>query len=542
MLRTELIRPIPELLAERAEHQGDRRALRDGRLTLTYGLLADRVARLGTALRQLGVGRGDAVAIHMDNRVELAETYLGAVSAGSVATCINPAATDGEVGYMLADSGAVVVVGDMEHAGRLRALAERIPALERLVIVGGEVPGSGEAAGGDAHESDYEALLADASPDSPPPELSLDAPAFMLYTSGTTGRPKGVLLSQRSLLWMAAACWSPILGLGCEDDILSPLPLFHSYALALSVVGAVAVGASERIMPRFSPAEVVRWLREEDVTFMPGVPTMFHYLLAHARDDGLRARALRLCMSAGAIMPATLNESFERTLGVPVLDGYGITETATMVTMNWPTGTRVMGSCGLPLPGSEMRIVDPGGADVAQGQDGEILVRGPHLMLGYHNQPEATAEALAGGWYHTGDLGRRDPHGYVTITGRTKELIIRGGENIYPAEIEEVLAGQDSLLDAAVASRADEALGEVPVAFVVPRDPESFDPGPLLEECALRLSTHKVPTEIHVVDEIPRTGSGKVKRFQLRALLEARPTGGAGGAAELRPRGSGGSG
>jgi rifamycin polyketide synthase module 1/2/3 len=232
-----------------------------------------------------------------------------------------------------------------------------------------------------------------------------------------------------------------------------------------------------------------------------------------------------MCISAGAIMSGALNEEFERTLGVPLLDGYGITETSTMVTMNWPDGGRIPGSCGIPVPGVGVRLVDPvSGEDVGAGEEGELWVSGPNVMVGYHNRADATAEVLRHGWYRTGDLGRRDPNGFLTICGRTKELIIRGGENIYPAEVEAVLAKLDGVADAAVAARGHPELGEVPVGFVVPENPDSpdgLDIEALLAACRAELSAVKVPERIFVVDEIPRTGSGKVRRFKLRELAES---------------------
>jgi acyl-CoA synthetase (AMP-forming)/AMP-acid ligase II len=326
-------------------------------------------------------------------------------------------------------------------------------------------------------------------------------------------------------MWVVASCWAPIVGLCAEDDVLSSLPLFHSYALDLTVLGIVATGAHERLLPRFSSERVIELLRAEPVTFFPGVPTMFHYLLEQLGDEQLGARSLRLCVSAGAIMPAALNESFERAAGVPLLDGYGITETSTMVTMNWPHGGRPWGSCGLPLPGCAVRLVDPSGEDVAVGEDGELLVRGPQVMLGYHNRPEDTAEALRDGWYHTGDLARSDADGYLTITGRIKELIIRGGENIYPAEVEHAAAEHPDVVDAAVIGKPDEALGEVVVAFVVARGAK-LELEELRAFLADRLAAFKLPAELRLVEQIPRTGSGKIKRHQLRELLEApRETG-----------------
>src|SRR5438270_254802 len=225
----------------------------------------------------------------------------------------------------------------------------------------------------------YETLATTAPKSSARDPDDVHAPAFILYTSGTTGRAKGVLLSVHGMLWIVAACWAPIAGLSERDTVLSPLPLFHSYALNVSVLAVLATGASEFIMEKFSVSEAVKLLRTGEFTVFPGVPTMFHYLLHATRDEkGIGFPNLRLCISAGAIMPATLNREFEERFGVPLLDGYGITETSTMVTMNWPTGSRVLGSCGFPVPGLAVRIVDAVHArDVAPAVEGELIVRGP---------------------------------------------------------------------------------------------------------------------------------------------------------------------
>ena len=220
-------------------------------------------------------------------------------------------------------------------------------------------------------------------------------------------------------------------------------------------------------------------------------------------------------------MPATLNREFEDHLGVQLLDGYGITETSTMVTMNWPTGGRVPGSCGIPLPGLAVRIVDPAGGDVGPNEEGELIVHGPNVMPGYHNKPEETRNALRGRWYHTGDLAKSDENGFLTITGRLKELIIRGGQNIAPAEIEEVVNGFAAVLDCAVVGMAHEHLGEVPALFVVPRAGNAFESDALLAHCRTHLSAYKVPHIVRVIAEIPRTGSGKIIRYKLRELLKA---------------------
>jgi acyl-CoA synthetase (AMP-forming)/AMP-acid ligase II len=515
VLHTELIRTVPEILDGHARLRQDTVAFVDDERAVTYGELATTTARLAGHLQALGVERGDRVLLYLDNRVEVAESYLAIPRAGAIAVCANPGAATAEVTHILDDSGSRVVVTDAAHLDLVRSLAAERDGLLAVIVVGG---------GSAGREIAYADLLGAPSVQDPRDCLELDDVAWMLYTSGTTGRPKGVYLTQRGCFWVVAACWAPIAGIGPGDVLLSALPLFHSYALVLCVLGVAAVGASERILPRFSVQDVQARLRhggpEGDVTVLPGVPTMFHYLLDRGGPDGRGAPALRMCISAGAILPAAVNEGFEKAFEVPLLDGYGITETSTMVTMNWPTGSRVMGSCGLPLPGLSVRLVDPaGGRDVLPGEEGELWVQGPNVTPGYHNLPEASAAVLVDGWYRTGDLARRDENGYLRISGRTKELIIRGGENIYPAEVEDALLASDEIRDAAVVGVPHDHLGEVAVAFVVPRDPGTLDHDAVLACARERLSSFKLPERLIEVEQIPRTGSGKILRFQLQQRL-----------------------
>ena len=509
MLQTELIRPLGELLERHAAERGAEPAFRDDSRAEDWAGIEDRTGRLAVQLRKL-VKPGACVAICMGNRLEGVESYLGVTRAGNVGAYLNPGAAGGELAYMLEDCEAEVLITDARHGQRTWELAERAPAVQHVSVVDGD----------DREETEgFEDLLAGAG-GTAPDDLALDDPAWILYTSGTTGKPKGVVLTQRSCLWVVAACWTTALGLDAADDMLSALPLSHSYALDLSVLAVVATGASERLLPRFSTQRVIDVLRDEEISVFAGVPTMFHYLVDGLDGQPLGARRLRTSVSAGAIMPGSLNQAFEATSGSPLLDGYGITETSTMVTINWPTGTRPAGSCGLPVPGCAVRIIDPQtGEDVERGHEGELIVRGPQVMLGYHGKPEATEEALRDGWYHSGDLARSDSHGYLTITGRIKELIIRGGENIYPAEVEQVLAEHAGVKDAGVVGIPDEALGEIALAFVVAAG-EPVDEDELREFVGSRLAEFKVPGRFRYVEEIPRTGSGKVIRHKLTELTQ----------------------
>ncbi|MDB5797954.1 MAG: long-chain fatty acid--CoA ligase [Paucimonas sp.] len=523
MIHTELIKPVAGLIREHAQARPGKLAFRDGRSAVTYGELAQTTAMLAGHLQDAGLEVGDSVAILLPNSVEWVQSCFAVLRAGGVAVPISHDSTEPEVAYRIEDAACKVIIVTDTRAPLAASLMARFPALKTMIVVQREgTAGAAPVAGAPA--SLQFAALCQAPPCSQPRDLDrIDASSFIIYTSGTTGRAKGVLLSERSMLWVTAACWVPIAGLNENDHVLSPLPLFHSYALNLSVLSILAVGASETILEKFSTSDVMAQLKSGGYTVFPGVPTMFHYLLEAARaDPGCRFPGLRLCLSAGAIMPGPVNQEFEKRFGVMLLDGYGITETSTMVTLNARSGTRVMGSCGLPVPGLSTRIVDLAGEDVAQGEEGELIVRGPNLMAGYHNKPAETQAAVRNGWYHTGDLARCDRNGYLTITGRLKELIIRGGQNIAPAEVEEAVASFPAVLDCAVVGAPHQHLGEVPVVFVVARPGMEVDTQALVSHCRERLSAYKLPDSVHVVPEIPRTGSGKILRFRLKESLASQ--------------------
>ncbi|MQY06283.1 type I polyketide synthase [Actinomadura macrotermitis] len=510
MLRTELIRPLHELLAANARRHGDKTAFSDARRAVTHAGLDRRTARLAGHLAAHPDGPrlrpGDRAALLLGNRVEMAEGYLAVTRAGGIGVPLDPRGTDAELAYLLADSGARVVLTTAALAGRVAALD--LPGGPPRLVVAGEGPVPPGAL-------PYEELAGTEPAGPARDDLPLDAPAWMLYTSGTTGRPKGVLSSQRSCLWSVAACYVPVPGLTADDRVLWPLPLFHSLSHIACVLAVTAAGASAHLLDGFAPDDVLEALAERSTTFLAGVPAMYHQLVRAARTQGVTAPDLRVCLVGGAVTTAELHRSFQDAFGIALLDAYGSTETCGAITVNRPDGPRVAGSCGQPVPGLDVRLVDPDtGADVGPDTEGEVWVRGPSVMLGYHDRPEETAAALRDGWYRTGDLARRDAGGFFTVTGRIGELIIRGGENIHPGEVEEALRAVPGVADIAVAGRPHEVLGEVPVAYVVP-GPGGFDARELLAVARERLSPHKVPEEVYEIDRVPRTGSGKTRRHAL---------------------------
>ncbi|WP_118082399.1 type I polyketide synthase [Streptomyces sp. CC0208] len=495
------VRPVAELLVENASRYGGKLAFADDRRSVNWAELELRTRRLAGAL---GVTRGARVAFCLDNSVELVEGLLATSRAAAVGVPLSPRGTHAELAALLADCDPDVLVVDRRQLARIASVVgERSP---RLVVTGeGPVPE------GVAHFDD---LVADGRSPGPRDDLALDEPAWLLYTSGTSGTPRAAVASQRSALWSPVACYVPRLGLSADDRLLWPLPLAHTYAHSLCVLGTTVAGGSARITAVREPAALVRLIEEFAPTVLGGVPLTYQQLL----DSGLgEVSSLRVCVTAGAPSAPELRERVEERFGAPLLDGYGSTETCGKIAMESPAGPRVPGSSGAVLPGMEVRLVEPGtGAEVV-GAEGEIWVRGPGVMLGYRDGAGVDGD----GWYRTGDLGRLGEHGYLTVTGRANDRIVRGGENVDPVEVEQVLRGLPGVLDAAVVARPHPLLGEVPVAFVVPEE-RALDTGALLRACAEVLSAHKVPEDVLFTPAIPRTAAGKPRRAVLREGLAAR--------------------
>ncbi|MFC9388788.1 beta-ketoacyl synthase N-terminal-like domain-containing protein [Streptomyces venezuelae] len=538
MTQVDDIRPLSAVLRAHALDRPDKVAFADEERHVTYARLAERTGRLAGHLAGHGLRRGDRVAILLGNSVTTVESYLAVTRAAAVGVPVNPQSSDAELAHQLDDSGARFVITDGPHLDqveRLRATREGI----RVVLARGYGPGGGpHGSGPQAPASEgtpapekgtpapdgplsFEELAGSEPAQAPRDDLGLDEPAWILYTSGTTGAAKGVVSHQRACLWSVRSSYQGVLGLGPDDRLLWPLPLFHSLAHILCVLGVTVSGATARILPGFGARDVLDALRAEPCTMLLGVPSMYLRLVAAVEaveEAGGSVPKPRLCVVTGAATGPELASAVERVLGAPLVNSYGATETCGAITLSRPDSERPPGTVGTAVPGSELRLVDPRtGRDARTGDEGEVLVRSPGLLLRYHDRPEETAAALRDGWYRTGDLARRDAAGRLTITGRVKELVIRAGENIQPGEIEDVLRTVPGIADAAVTGRPDEALGEVPVAYVVPAA-GGWSPAEALAACRERLSYFKVPAELYEIAALPVTGSGKVTRRALPGL------------------------
>ncbi|KND41854.1 class I adenylate-forming enzyme family protein [Streptomyces stelliscabiei] len=480
----------------RAALDPDGAAVSDGRQTLTNDQLLRRVQAAARHLQDLGIGPGDVVAVKLTNRVEFVLLLFAAWRLGATITPVNPSMTDVEVARQLADSGARLVVredGEVDGADATAVLAV------------------GELRGGVVQPEQ-----------APPPDPS--ALALLIYTSGTTGVPKGVMLDHANIDAMADM-GRRALEVGPADRCLLILPLFHVNGIVISTLIPLLAGASVAIADRFSPDTFFDVVERERPTFVSAVPTIYSMLAALPDEIRPDTSSLRFGVCGAAPASAELLTRFEARYGFPLVEGYGLSEGTCASTVNPVAGPRRAGTVGPPFPGQEIRIVDADGIEVPRGTDGEVVLRGPNVMRGYLGRPDETARVVVDGWLHTGDVGHLDADGYLTLVGRSKDMIIRGGENIYPKEIEDVLAGDPSVLEAAVIGAPDEKWGEVVVAYVQPRPGRTVDPTVLQDLCARSLSGYKRPTSYVVVEAIPKNAVGKIDKVTLRAAHSAASVG-----------------
>jgi len=490
---------LADSLARTAADHPDRVAIRLGEDTLTYRDLDDASARVAGLLGARNVGPGDPVGLMLPNVPQFAVVYFGVLRAGGVVVPMNPLLKAREVAYYLGDSGASVIFAWHGAASEVEVGAKEADA-EAIVV--------DPATFGDR--------LATAVPAPQVVDRAGADTAVILYTSGTTGHPKGAELSHDNLIKNAEVTGRDLLQIGPDDVIFGGLPLFHSFGQTCTLNTAVAAGATLTVLPRFDPAQALRMLADHHATVFAGVPTMYSALLHVPDRADYEVSALRVAVSGGAAMPVEVLRQFEDAFGCIVLEGYGLSETSPVASFNHPDRERKPGSIGTPIRGVEMRVVDEAGNALPQGEVGEIAIRGHNIMKGYWRKPEATADAIsADGWFRTGDVGRVDEDGYYYIVDRKKDLIIRGGYNIYPREIEEMLYEHPAVAEAAVVGMPHAELGEEVGAAVV------LKPGTFASEDELRgfvkaqVAAYKYPRRVWFVDALPKGPTGKILKREI---------------------------
>jgi long-chain acyl-CoA synthetase len=496
---------LAQNLLDTAGKEGGRTALRMDDAALTYAEFRDAALRVAAGLRERGVGPGDRVGMVLPNVLSFPVVFYGALLAGAAVVPMNPLLKAREVEYYLQDSGARLVVAVEQSAAPVAEAAGTVGI--QAVTVGLAVP---------------EELMAAEPLGAPAPREDSDT-AVILYTSGTTGRPKGAELTHASLGSNARTTEDTLLEASPDDVIMGCLPLFHVFGLTCSLNAGVMAGSCLTLIPRFDGSKALSVVQRDRVTVFQGVPTMFSAML-HAPDrDSYDVSSLRLCVSGGSAMPVEVLRAFEQTFGCTILEGYGLSETSPVASFNHPHAQRKPGSIGTPIRGVEMRLVDDEGNDTPAGEVGEIAIRGENVMKGYWGRPEETAKAIPDGWFRTGDLARLDEDGYFFIVDRKKEMIIRGGYNVYPREIEEALYEHPAVAEVACIGVPHPDLGEEVAAAVALKPGQSADVDELRQWARARVAAYKYPRHVWLVEALPKGPTGKILRRAVEVPKEVAP-------------------
>jgi long-chain acyl-CoA synthetase len=485
------------LLVDSARERAQRTAIKLDDVEVSYQELDEGTARVAAMLKAKGVAPGDRVGIMLPNVPHFALAYYGVLRAGGVVVPMNVQLKGREVSFYLSDPDARLMLVWHEVAEAAELGASEI-GTEVITVTPGE----------------FEKLLAQGEADTELVERAGDDTAVILYTSGTTGKPKGAELTHDNMLKNARVS-SALAESGEEDVVLGALPLFHSFGQTCGLNATLSVGGCISMIPRFAPGKALEIIQRDRVTVFQGVPTMFTAMLHHDGREDIDTSSLRLCMSGGSAMPVEVMHGFEKAFDCKVLEGYGLSETSPVASFNHPDRERKPGSIGTPIDGVEIRVVDEDGQEVDQGDVGELAIRGHNVMKRYWKRPEATEEAIVDGWFHTGDLGKVDEDGYFFIVDRKKEMIIRGGYNVYPREIEEVFYEHPAVLEVAVVGIPDEKMGEEVGAAVVLKDGQQVDEAELKAYIKQEVAGYKYPRRIWFVDELPKTTTGKILKREV---------------------------
>jgi long-chain acyl-CoA synthetase len=489
---------LARLLTDTTDRHPERPAVSLDERVLSYADLDERTARVAGLLRAHGVRPGDRVGVMLPNVPEFAVSYYGVLRAGGIVVPMNILLKSREVTFYLEDPEARLVFAWHEMADEAEKGAAGAGA-ECVVVRSGE----------------FDRLLDSAERRPEVEERDGAETAVILYTSGTTGRPKGAELTHDNLVENARITAETLIGAGPDDVILGALPLFHAFGQTCALNASVYAGSRLTLLPRFDAGKALEILQRDRVTVFEGVPTMYAAMLLHPERDRFDTSTLRVCISGGAALPVEVLHGFDRAFGCQVLEGYGLSETSPVASFNHPDRPRKPGSIGTPIQGVQMKVVDDEGNELPPGEAGEIVIKGHNVMKGYWKRTEATTEAIRDGWFRTGDVARLDEDGYFFIVDRKKDLIIRGGYNVYPREIEEVLYEHPAVREAAVIGVPDEALGEEVGAAVVRKAGGEASAEELRDFVRSRVAAYKYPRRVWFLDELPKGPTGKILKREI---------------------------
>ncbi len=484
----------------------------------SYGELEGAVTKFASSLQQLGFSKGDHIALVVGNTPHYVIALYGALRIGVTVIPINPLYTPSEMSYIIHNGDVKGIITLDVLLEKFQALEGKLQQVEHIIVCETSKEITVHDSPLASKMKSFTQMLMEGSMSLERPKLEDDDPAVILYTSGTTGKPKGAILTHKNL-YSNAKDVADYLKIGPEDKVLAALPMFHVFCLTVALNAPLMNGGTVLIMPKFSPAEVFKVTKTYQLTIFAGVPTMYNYLLQHPDADVTAFETVRLCISGGAAMPVALLHNFEKKFNVIISEGYGLSEASPVTCFNPLDRPRKPGSIGQSIINVENKVVDEFGNEVPPGEVGELVVRGPNVMKGYYKLPEETAAVLRDGWLHTGDMAKMDEEGYFYIVDRKKDLILVGGYNVYPREVEEVLYKHPKVREVAVIGVPDPNTGEAVRAFVVAKEGQSLSEEELIRYCEENLAKYKRPTSFEFLEELPKNTTGKILRRSLREIV-----------------------
>ena len=512
---------LPDILHETTIQYPVNNALSFFGRKMTYQELSGTASRFAAGLQSNGARKGDRVAIMLPNCPQYVIAYYGTLVIGGIVTQINPMLVARELEHILSDSGAETIVV-------LDAFYETVKAVQpstnlKNIIVVSLQPSGLKFDGDRTFEQFLSETVTPAEPVSIDPDHDV---AVLQYTGGTTGRSKGAMLTHRNLvanIYQTKEFYKQIVEKG-KERYLTVIPLFHVFGMTACMNGCILMAGENILLPRFDLEEILQTIKQEKPTIFPGVPTMYVAINAHPKAKDYGVDSIKVCNSGSAPMPMELMKEFEAKTGAKILEGYGLSEASPVTHCNPAFGVRKPGTVGIAFPSTDCKVVDlaTGAEEVPVGELGELIVKGPQIMKGYWNMPEETAVALRDGWLYTGDIARIDEEGYISIVDRKKDLIIAGGYNIYPRDVEEILYEHPSVQEAVVIGVPDEYRGETVKAILVLKANASVTEKEIIEYCRGNMAAYRVPTIVEFRDELPKTNVGKILRRALREEVQTK--------------------